>query len=309
MSDTATPETAPASAETTAAPAEAATPAPEAKPTSGELLTLAKKEAEWAKKEVARKEEMAKLRAEYENTQKELEGYKKIREDYRKNPEEVLGRLGLTYEQLTDAVIEYYDNKDKSPEPLDINKVREEVIAEFKKQEAAQIEAQQAAAIQTFQKEIDQFVESTRNQYPHINNLYKQFAEAETPQQLIFEAIETHFNATNEILDFKEVADAAEDYFREQWNALQGTLSGKAPEPAPAKINNVPAKSNSALNVEEPKSLSVSAFKIKERQTPSTITNNMAHPKIRVPYDPKREQRKDAITRAVEAMENSARKK
>lgn len=305
MSDTATPETAPASAETTAAPAEAATPATEAKPTSGELLTLAKKEAEWAKKEVARKEEMAKLRNDYEATQKELEGYKKIREDYRKNPEEVLGRIGLTYQELTDAVIEYYDNKDKAPEPVDINKVREEVIAELKKQEAAKIESEHAAAIQTFQKEIDSFVAETRNQYPHINNLYKQFAEADTPQQLIFEAIENHFNATNEILDFKTVADVAEQYFRDQWNTLQGTLSGKIQEPAPA----APSKPPVTTSEEQPvKALSASAFKVKERQTPSTITNNMAHPKIRVPYDPKREQRKDAITRAVEAMENSSRK-
>ena len=159
---------------------------------------FAKKEAEWAKKEVARKAEIAKLQNEYEAAQKELAEFRSVKESYRKDPEGVLKKLGLTYQELTEAVIDYYDNADKAKEPPDPAKIREEVLEQLRQEQLSVIEQQRAAALDGFRQEISQFVETKGGEYPYLLNLYNQFGQSESPEQLIFDSIEAAYKEMRE---------------------------------------------------------------------------------------------------------------
>ena len=306
---------APATTEASAAPPTETKPAEIQKADSGKLLDLAKREAEFAKKEVARKEEFAKYQSEYQKTAEELKAYKSIRETYKDNPVAALQRLGLTYDELTEAVIAYHDKKEQ-PQSVDINKVREEVEQQIKAKELQRLESERSAALENFNSEISKFVETNAEKFPFVTTLYKSIGETETPQELIYGIIEAHFNETNEILDFHVAAAAAEEHFREEWEKLNGKLTPKAKaelkeeaKEVAKEVSREPLKetTTSAPAGQKGEPISAKAFSVKVRDTPTTITNKMFRPKTVKEYDPKSEQRKDAITRGLEAYEAAAR--
>jgi len=297
-------------AETNVPTAEAATnevaEAPKAVevPSSNKFLDLAKKEAQFVKKEVEYKTKLA----EAEKQLQELQYFKNAKSNYKSNPEELLGKLGIGYDDLTNAIIEYYDNKEKGAKQPTIEELRKEIENEFLKREQGKAEKEQAAAIEGFSKEISQFVEGNADKYPHLTKLYQPLGQSESPDQLIFEVISNYFEETGEILDLETAASTAEEYFREEWNKLNGVLSGKpttTSTPAPtekAKENVVVSKSNDADTYEEP--INVSKFKTRDMPT---ITNAM-RPVSNIPYRNNNSERNDIIEKAVQTYENVARR-
>ena len=111
-------------------------------------------------------------------------------------------------------------------------------------------------------------------------------------------------------------AAAAEEHFREEWEKLNGKLTPKAKaelkeeaKEVAKEVSGEPLKetTTSAPAGEKGEPISAKAFSVKVRDTPTTITNKMFRPKTVKEYDPKSEQRKDAITRGLEAYEAAAR--
>lgn len=286
---------------------EAAEPVVE-KPSSSKLLDFARKEAEFAKKEVARKQEIERLSSEYKKLEDEINYFRKAKESYKDNPEELLEKLGITYENLTDAVIDYYDKKDKAPKSLDPETIRKEIEEQFSRKEAERIELERRAVIENFGKEISQFVEKNKETLPHLTQLYKPFGESESPEEFIFQIIQEYYDETGEMLSLEAAAQNAEEYFKEEWNKLNGVF-GKVSTPVETKTEKEVVAEKVAVEDNKPyQSMSQKSFQIKDMNTPNTITNNLAKPKTRVGYNPQKVERKDAIARAVEAMEASARR-
>jgi hypothetical protein len=281
------------------------------KPNSSKLLDFAKKEAEFARKEVARKQELEKWQSDYKKLEEEVSYFKSAKQSYKANPEALLEKLGITYEELTDAVIDYYETKDKQPKSLDPDTIRKEIEEQFTRKEQERVERERAAAVENFTKEIHEFVDGNKDKYPHLTQLYKPFGEAESPEEFIFGIIEEYYNETGEMIPLEEAAKNAEEYFREEWNKLNGVFSGKGVEVAPTETKTekeVVATKSEVVENKPYENMSVSRFQIKDANTPNTITNNLAKPKSRVGYNPQKIERKDAIARAVEAMEQSARR-
>ena len=300
--------TAPADAKSDVAPATtppAETKAPE-KVTSDKYLELSRREAEFARKEAARKQEMADIQNKLKDYEEKVKLLQEIKETYKQDPEAALNRIGLTYDELTTAVLEY---SSKKPATQEREVIREEIDARLKQQELAaqqakqqELEAQRDAAISGFRNEISEFLKGNNEKYPLMQKFHKTLGESETPEDIIYGAIEAHYNETGELLEFGKVADTAEEWFREEWGKLNGTPAKSEEPPAEAKSENVPPTQ------EEAQPLNASLFKVKDRATPNTLTNNMSRPKYRQAYDPKGTQRRDAIERAVKALEDATRR-
>lgn len=303
-------------AATTEPTAEApASPAPEApkveeKPSSNKLLDLAKREADFAKKEVARKEEIAKLQERLKSYEDEVGYFRNAKTTYRENPEALLEKLGISYDDLTNSILDYYDSKEKNPPKVDADSIRKEIETQFRKQEEAKAEAVAKQAVESFAKEIDGFVKENADKFPHLTRLHKSFGETDTPQEFIFSVVENYFNETGELLELATAAATAEEYFRDEWNKLNGVLSGKPPEskPVETKSEKIVPTPEAPKNSGEEVKVSHELFKRSDRQTIATITNNLAKPVSRVPYKGTNSDRSNAIDRAVAAMEAAARR-
>lgn len=318
MSDSAQPVVATAEPTATEAPKTETTetkPAetPVQPPTSKQLLDLAKKEAEFARKEVARKSEIAKLQSEYEAAQQELKLFKEFKNFYRQDPEKVLAKLGVTFDELTDAVIEYHQSKNSKPKEVNVDDIKREIEEKFRMEQEERQAAETAKVIETFYGEIGNYVQENSEKLPYLTSLHKPMGETDTPQELIFQIIDEHYKATNEVIDVEAAAQVAEDYFREEWEKLNGRLTRK---PAEAKPVETPAATQSepkTVSNTEPKQLVASEaksmeFKVRDYSTPTSVSNNFSKPKVKVPYNPQKAERKDAIARAVEALEQGSRR-
>jgi hypothetical protein len=279
------------------------------KPSSAKLLDLARKEAEFVKKEVARKEEIAKLQQQLNEYENEVGYYRKAKETYKSNPEALLNKLGITYDELTEAVIDYYDTKEKGQQPLDRDAIRKEIEAEFQKAEAARTEAATRAAVEGFVSEIQTFVEGNKEKFPHLQTLHKSFGESETPEQLIFSIVENYYEETGEMLDLETAAATAEEYFREEWNKLNGVLT-KTPTTVVPSAPETPVQTKTENKVEAPKDTDTKPVNANSfvRKDVATITNNLSKRTYSIANNKQNVDRHNAIDRAVAAMEAAARR-
>jgi hypothetical protein len=286
-------------AEATESPVAEAVKAPEV-PSSGKILDLAKKEAAFVKKEVEYKTRLAEAQKELE----ELQYYRKAKETYKSNPEELLGKLGIGYDELTNAIIDYYDNKEKGAKQPTIEELRKEIESEFLKREETKTQKEQAQAIEGFSKEISVFVKQNESTYPHLTKLASTMGGVESADEVIFQVVSEYFQETGEILDLDTAAATAEEYFREEWGKLNGVLSGtpKVDTPAPTEKGKENVVVSKTENITDP--VSISKFKVKDNYT---ITNNM-RPVSSVPYKGRNDDRRDIIERAVATYENVSRR-
>ena len=286
-------------AEATESPVAEAVKAPEV-PSSGKILDLAKKEAAFVKKEVEYKTRLAEAQKELE----ELQYYRKAKETYKSNPEELLGKLGIGYDELTNAIIDYYDNKEKGAKQPTIEELRKEIESEFLKREETKTQKEQAQAIEGFSKEISVFVKQNESTYPHLTKLASTMGGVESADEVIFQVVSEYFQETGEILDLDTAAATAEEYFREEWGKLNGVLSGtpKVDTPAPTEKGKENVVVSKTENITDP--VSISKFKVKDNYT---ITNNM-RPVSSVPYKGRNDDRRDIIKRAVTTYENVSRR-
>lgn len=296
---------------TAEAPVVEATPAPvaEPKPTSTEILSLAKKEAQFRKQEVEYKTKLAEAQKELE----ELKYFRNAKDVVGKDPEALLEKLGISYDELTKSILDFYDNKEKATKPPTVEEVRKQVEEEFAKRESSAQAAAADAAIKEFTSEINTFVKENENNYPHLVKLGSTLGGTESADDLIFQVVSNYFEETGQLLDLKSAAETAEEYFRDEWNKLNGVLSGKKDAPladAPKTAVNAPVAAPASSDVKGEVTInsdgSVSKNSFKVRDLP-TITNNM-RPVSSVPYRHRNDDRRDIIERAVSTYENVARR-
>ena len=287
-------ETAEANVPTAEAVVEA--PKVEEKVGSSKYLDVAKKEAQFVKKEVEYKTRLAEAQKELE----ELKYFRSAKDTYKDNPEELLNKLGIPYDSLTNSVIEYYNKKEADKKPPTAEEVRKQVEEEFSKRQSVQTQQAEQQAVDTFNKEINTFVKQNEGTYPHLLKLASTMGGVESADEVIFQVVSEYFQETGELLDLGTAAATAEEYFRDEWNKLNGVLSGKPTESVEVKAVSSPAQT--AIVESDP--VSISKFKVKDNYT---ITNNM-RPVSSVPYKGRNDDRHDIIERAVATYENVSRR-
>jgi len=284
----------------TAAPVEAAPPTPTVPEPSVEEQKFAAKFAALSRKEKqlrAREREMEARLKQFESSsqskEKELEGVKNLPERLKKDPLGVMKELGLTYEQLTEMVLN--DGKPTQDMHLKeamspIEKKLADLEAKLAEKEAKEQEERLNSTKTGFMKSLKDFVGADPVAYEMI--------EAEAAHDLVYDVIERHYNqkmaeyqeefgeapdvetANTFILSNKVAADAVEKYLLDNAKKLVERNKVKSflqPTPAQSKpqpgtqvgtktLSNtasttVPQKSSKYLSDEESKAQAASLIR------------------------------------------------
>lgn len=133
----------------------------------------------------------------------------------KKDPLGTLDELGLSYDKLTQLVV----NDGKLPVEDQLNLLQEDISTKFMskieeletklaEKEKMEAEAKMSEAVNGFKSEINTFIESNSEDYELVN--------ASSQQDLIYEVIEAHYEETGKIMDIKEAADAVEEHLLEE---------------------------------------------------------------------------------------------
>jgi len=198
------------------APAPAPEPAPE-KPRADRFALLARKEQDLLRKQQAVRQQQAQLARQAE----ELRAFEQAKKQALLNPLDALKQLGLTYEQITEFVLN--DNK---PTPnAEVMSVRQE-LEEFKRAQREEQEKlleqqremqtrEQQAIIESFREEVGEYVSQHAETY-ELTNLYG-------GANLVSDVIEEHFKQSGKLLTIPEAAKLVEEHYEELARKAQQT--------------------------------------------------------------------------------------
>lgn len=194
-----------------AAPVEAPAPVEEkpAPPKADRFAMLARKEQDLYRKQQAVKQQQQMLAQQAE----QIRAFEQAKKQAMLNPLDALKQLGLTYEQITEYVLN--DNK---PTPnAEVQSVRQE-LEEFKRQAREEQERileqqremqtrEQQQIIEQFRSEVNEYVEQHAENY-ELTNLYG-------GAHLVSEVIEEHFRQTQKLLTIPEAAKLVEEHYED----------------------------------------------------------------------------------------------
>lgn len=198
------------------APAPAPEPAPE-KPRADRFALLARKEQDLLRKQQAVKQQQQILAQQAE----QLRAFEQAKKQALLNPLDALKHLGLTYEQITEFVLN--DNK---PTPnAEVMSVRQE-LEEFKRAQREEQEKlleqtremqtrEQQAIIESFREEVGEYVSQHAETY-ELTNLYG-------GANLVSDVIEEHFKQSGKLLTIPEAAKLVEEHYEELARKAQQT--------------------------------------------------------------------------------------
>jgi hypothetical protein len=257
------------------------TPAPEVKPEvaipekkdslSSQFAALAKKE----KKILSDRQALEAKNKELEEKLKEYEQFKTKKSSAKVNPLEYLSEAGLTYDEITQFML-----NGGVPQPKDkATELEEKLNAFVEKQEKEKQEQEELKAKQLQEQEekvIAQFKESVKK---HIKDGGERFEliNLYDAQELVISTIEAHFEKTQQILDNDTAADLVEKH-------LEGEIAKLA------KAN----KFKDKFKLEENKTVNT------EKKDSVTLNSSMASSSVPSSLPAKTEQ--DRIKRALAAL-------
>lgn len=218
-----------------------ATPAPEA-PKSEEPPAVAEPEtskveeplAPRVKELVARETALAAREAEIEKKLAEATAKEQSLADFKDQPLKVLEYLGVTFQQLADAVLE--DSKTPDPMKIALREMNKEITGLKKTlsdKEKAEKEAQERAEmiateqkINSYKGRLNEFLDANKDKYEIIH-----LAEA---KDMVFEVIEEYFAQHGKLLTPDEAAQKTEEYLERRVSNAMKAKKFTPKEPAPA---------------------------------------------------------------------------
>lgn len=216
---------APEAAPEVAAPVVEAPPVEKPKERSSErFAALARKEAEVFRKAQAVRQQQAEIARQAE----EIRAYQAAKQQAKLNPLDALKQLGLSYEELTEYVLN--DNK---PTPTAEVAALKQEIESFKRQteesRRREMEARQAAEVEQQQQIVEAFRDEVReyvSQHAETYELTSLYGGA----NLVHEVIEEHFNeqrrngvVSPRLMTIPEAAKLVEEHYEDLARQAQAT--------------------------------------------------------------------------------------
>lgn len=219
---------------------------PQANPTR--FSVLARKEAELNRQRQKLREE----KAEIERAAQAAREFEEKKARAKLNPIDALKDLGLTYEQVSEFVV----NDNKPTVSAEVQAIRDE-IQRLREEQQKEKEESQRIAQERLQQEQEQVIENFNNDViNHVvaNPQKYEFTLANDAAHYVPEIIEKHFLSTGELLSVDKAAEIVESHFEEIANKvaqaakfrerlLKTNAQSKAPATTPASVSSVaPAK-------------------------------------------------------------------
>lgn len=195
------------------------------------------------------------LRAQLEYNQKEIQQFV---DQGKQNPIAALQRLGWSYDDLTNFVL---NNNSKTPDlqvkdvRSEVEQLRKELLERDKKQaemQRSQAEKEHQEEVSIFKSKISSFVDSKPDAYELIK-----FNEAE---DLVYDTVEAYFDRTKKVLSLDEACKLVEDYLEESAAKVLETKKIKsklAPPVSEKKESNKSPTLNNQMMSSMPSQLSI----------------------------------------------------
>lgn len=135
----------------------------------------------------------------------------------KRNPLKTLEELGLSYDKLTNLVL----NDGELPADMQMKLMKEELESDYKTKfeqleerlKAKEVEEQEAklnTVVDSFKKEINDHISAETEKYELIT--------ASESQELVFDIISQHYDETQRILPIEEAAQAVEEHLLEEFS-------------------------------------------------------------------------------------------
>jgi len=184
---------------------------------SDKFAVLARKEAEIYRRQQAVRQQQAEIARQAE----EIKAFQEMKRQARLNPTEALKQLGLTYEEVT----EYLMNDNKPTPSAEVMSVKQE-LEEFKRQQQAEqkrllqeqreaAEAEQQQIVEQFHEEVSDYVSQHAETY-ELTALYG-------GANLVWQVIEENFKQTQKLMSIPEAAKLVEEHYEELARKAQAT--------------------------------------------------------------------------------------
>lgn len=184
---------------------------------SDKFAVLARKEAEIYRRQQAVRQQQAELARQAE----EIKAFQEMKRSARLNPVEALKQLGLTYEEVT----EYLMNDNKPTPSAEVMSVKQE-LEEFKRQAAeeqrrfmeeqrSRAEAEQQEIVEQFHEEVSDYVAQHADTY-ELTSLYG-------GANLVWQVIEENFKQTQKLMSIPDAAKLVEEHYEELARKAQAT--------------------------------------------------------------------------------------
>ena len=206
---------------------------------ASKFAALSRKEKALRDREAQIDARLAEIEAKAKEQEEKFGKYASLGERLQTEPIKVMEEEGLTYEQLTQMIL-----NDGNPTPeMQIQRLRDEIegkytneVANLRKEleekEEAQKQAKHEEVIENFMGEITEFVNKDE-QY--------EFIRANNAVNLVYSVIEEYHQETGRILSTKEAADQVESHLEEEakkfvkLKKIQGMLKPSEPDQEPTE--------------------------------------------------------------------------
>lgn len=160
----------------------------------------------------------------------ELGSLKNLKERMRTEPLKVMEENGLTFEELTEMML----NEGNPTPEMQIQRLKEQVeggykqeIEELKKQIASNEEKRNEEkyneTVENFKYELSEYISQNEETYELI--------KAQGAEDLVFDVIDQHYQETQRILTNEEAAKAVEAHLEEEARKLFSSVKKLAPNP------------------------------------------------------------------------------
>lgn len=173
---------------------------------SSQFAALAKKE----KRIVSKQQELETKNKELEEKLKTYEQFETKKKNAKVNPLDFLSEAGLTYDELTEFMLNGGKPKDKD-KVTELEERFNDLVNKAELEKKAREEQETKSLQEQEEKVIQQFKDSVRKQLLDKKDTYE-LVNLYDAQDLVISTIEAHYEKTNQILDTDTAADLVEKH-------------------------------------------------------------------------------------------------
>lgn len=182
-----------------------------------------------------------------------VENFEKFKREVKNNPMLALEELGITYNQITDYVLQ---GKMPNKAELEYNELREEIKAlrseRDERDKRAADEAKKAATVNVqqtisdFKSEIGDYIKSNVDRFELVN----QYGAT----NLVYSTVDEHFQKEKRLLSIEEAAELTEKFLEKQVEIAMSTkkyqarVQPQSPKEAPKQNQSVPQQNAQLSN-------------------------------------------------------------
>mgnify|MGYP003135027686 CR=1 FL=1 len=256
---------------------ESSTAEPQQEPTPDPFSRRFAQLAREQKKIRQERDEMKRMQQELESRKGTVSSFDELRQLAQQNPYEVMQKLGLNYEALSQQVLQDGEVTPEQKMASEMQRLRQEID----QMKAERAEAAKEQEISKYKDTYGQFVDEIQS---FVNNTEEyDFIKANEAYHVVAEVMQEHYNTTKEVLQYEDAAKMVEDYYEAEAEKYL-----KVPKlEQRLKSRYAPAKT------ESPAGQADEEAQASEKTPPKTLTNTQVQ---RAPGDkPKKLSRQQSI--------------